>query len=450
MIERIPPQSIEAEMSVLGAMLTNKDAVTTGIDLLRADDFYREANAIVFQAMADLQMRAQSVDILTVTEELRQMGKLDFVGGIAYVTEIPNHVVSAADIERHAQIVRDKARLRRLISAADITAGEAYAGEDDVVDIVDAAERRILEVAKDDRRQEMTPIGSIVQGQIEDLAQKAKNRTGLTGLETGFRDFDRLTSGLQKSDLILIAARPSMGKTAFTLNIAQHVALETGKNVAFFSLEMSKEQLGMRILCSTALVDSQKLRTGQFIAEDEWARIVMMTEKLYGANLFIDDTPGMTVAEMRSKARRLQAEQGLDLIVVDYLQLMQGGTGRRAAENRQQEISDISRSLKGLARELRVPVIALSQLSRSVEARQVKRPMLSDLRESGSLEQDADIVAFLYREGYYQPEMEGTEKNITEVIIAKHRNGAVGTVSLYFHPHWTRFVDLSSQDAPEE
>ncbi|KGF10964.1 DNA helicase [Tissierellia bacterium S5-A11] len=450
MIERIPPQNVDAELSVLGAAVTNKEAAIKATDVLQAADFYREANAVVFEAINNLIFHNQNVDVLTVTEELRRMGQLDNVGGVSYVTDLPNHLVSSLDVERHAQIVLEKARLRRLILAADTIAGEAYAGEGEVTDIVDAAERRILEVAKDERRQEMTAIGEIVQGQLDDIANKYTNKSGITGLPTGFSGFDNITSGLQPSDLILVAARPSMGKTALTLNIAQHVALKENKNVAFFSLEMSQEQLGLRMICSTALVDSQKLRTGRITSQDEWSRIMQAATALYDAPLFIDDTPGITVAEMRSKARRLQAEKGLDLIIVDYLQLMQGSQGRRQAENRQQEISEISRSLKSLARELKVPVIALSQLSRSVESRQVKRPMLSDLRESGSLEQDADIVAFLYREGYYQQEIEDSTKNITEVIIAKHRNGATGTIQLYFHGQWTRFVDMTNRNDEAE
>ena len=450
MIERIPPQNVDAELSVLGAAVTNKEAAIKATDVLQAADFYREANAVVFEAINNLIFHNQNVDVLTVTEELRRMGQLDNVGGVSYVTDLPNHLVSSLDVERHAQIVLEKARSRRLILAADTIAGEAYAGEGEVTDIVDAAERRILEVAKDERRQEMTAIGEIVQGQLDDIANKYTNKSGITGLPTGFSGFDNITSGLQPSDLILVAARPSMGKTALTLNIAQHVALKEHKNVAFFSLEMSQEQLGLRMICSTALVDSQKLRTGRITSQDEWSRIMQAATALYDAPLFIDDTPGITVAEMRSKARRLQAEKGLDLIIVDYLQLMQGSQGRRQAENRQQEISEISRSLKSLARELKVPVIALSQLSRSVESRQVKRPMLSDLRESGSLEQDADIVAFLYREGYYQQEIEDSSKNITEVIIAKHRNGATGTIQLYFHGQWTRFVDMTNRNDEAE
>lgn len=449
MKEYIPPQNIDAELAVLGAMLINKEALITGEDMLRGKDFYREANAVIFTAATNLQAKGSEVDALTVVEELRRMGQLENVGGVAYVMDLPNHVVAASDIAHHAQIVREKAQLRQLILAADAIMGEAYAGEGEIVDIIDNAERRVLEVAKDERRQDMTLIGEVVQDQLEDISQKAENRSGITGLASGFIGLDRLTGGFQKSDLILVAARPSMGKTAFVLNIAQYAAAEQGKKVAFFSLEMSKEQLAKRLLCATALIDSHQLQTGQINSSEEWNALINAASRLYKAPLFIDDTPGITIAEMRSKARRLQAEHGLDLIVVDYLQLMQG-RGGKMNENRQQEISEISRSLKGLARELKVPVIALSQLSRSVESRQDKRPMLSDLRESGSLEQDADIVAFLYREGYYHPEYEEAEKGLTEVLLAKHRNGAVGVVKLFFHSKYTRFLDMETNRTEPE
>lgn len=446
MNKRIPPQNIEAELAVLGSMMSNRNAAILGTDMLRESDFYREAHAVIYQAISALQFRGKGVDILSVTEELKSMGKLEEVGGIGYVTDLPNHVIIGADVERHAEIVQEKAKLRRLIEAADMIASEAYAEEGSVVDIVDAAERRVLEVAKDERRQDMIPLGEVVQSQLDEITKKYNNHSAITGIPTGFSDWDRMTSGLQPSDLILIAARPSMGKTAFTLNIAQHIAVHEKKKVAFFSLEMSKEQLTQRLLCSTALIDSNKLRTGQITSDEDWTKLSQAAAYLYEAPLYIDDTPGITVAELRSKCRRMQAEHGLDVVMIDYLQLMQGARNARAGENRQQEISEISRSLKIIARELKVPVIALSQLSRSVEARQDKRPMLSDLRESGSLEQDADIVAFLYREGYYRREEDFPTKNVTDVIIAKHRNGATGTIKLYFHGQWTRFVGMSDRE----
>lgn len=304
-------------------------------------------------------------------------------------------------------------------------------------------ERQILHLSENANKSDFSAVGEVVETTLDKITKLYENKAGLTGLPTGFRDFDKLTSGLQPSDLILIAARPSMGKTAFTLNIAQNVGVRQKKTVAFFSLEMSKEQLVQRLLCQISRIDSQKLRTGQLNSDDEWSRLTDACDKLYQSNIYIDDTPGITVAEMSSKARRLKAEHGLDLIVVDYLQLMQG----RRSENRQQEISEISRSLKGLARELKVPLIALSQLSRSVESRQEKKPMLSDLRESGALEQDADIVSFLYREGYYNPESEN--KDIAEVIIAKHRNGPVGSVPLFFRGEFTLFQNLDKNHADE-
>ena len=315
----------------------------------------------------------------------------------------------------------------------------SYDGEKEPEDLLDDAERKILQLSDTKNRGDFASVGAVVETTLDKITKLYENKAGLTGLPTGFRDLDRMTSGLQPSDLILVAARPSMGKTAFTLNIAQNVGVRQRKTVAFFSLEMSQEQLVQRLLCQIAHIDSQKLRTGQLNSDDEWSRLTDACDKLYESPVYIDDTPGISVAEMRSKARRLKSEHGLDLIIVDYLQLMQG----RNSESRQQEISEISRSLKALARELKVPLIALSQLSRSVESRQDKRPMLSDLRESGALEQDADIVSFLYREDYYDKETEN--QHITEVILAKHRNGPVGSVKLYFKNEFTLFLNLDTQ-----
>lgn len=449
-IDRIPPQSIEAEQAVLGAMLQDKEAVTIGEDMLRASDFYREADAVIFDAILSLAHRGVEVDILTTAEELRKMGRLDDVGGVLYVNELPEKCVTTKSIARHAQIVADKSKLRHLIEAANTIAANAYAGQDEVQDIVDDAEREILEVTKDERRSDFIPIGEAVQKELAAISEKYQNKTGITGLPSGFYDLDNLTSGFQKGDFIIIAARPSMGKTAFILNIAKSVSLASKKSVAFFSLEMSREQLVQRLLCSTALIDSQKLRTGRITTQLEWEHLAAAASVLMEAPLYIDDTPGITVGEIRSKARRLKAEHGLDIIMVDYLQLMQGRS-TRGNDNRQQEISEISRSLKGLARELNVPLIALSQLSRSVEARQDHRPLLSDLRESGSLEQDADMVAFLYREAYYKREEEtdAAMQNLTEVILAKNRNGPVGTVNLLFAGQFTLFYNQSDRDDPQ-
>ena len=438
MIDRVPPHNVEAEQAVLGAMLIKKEAIAEVAEILKSDDFYRDAHRIVFEAMMELFEKNEPVDIVTVTEQLKKNDLLEKAGGIAFITALDNAVPTAAHVAYHAKIVKEKAQLRNLINAATEIAGTAYEDTEDIPDIMDRAEKRILDVAARDNHSNFIPIKTIVMDTFQQIENRAKNSGALTGLPSGFVDLDRLTAGFQRSDLILVAARPSMGKTAFTLNIATHVAVREQKPVAFFSLEMSKEQLVQRMLCAEGGIDSQKLRKGEL--ENDWSKLVEAADRLSGAPLYIDDTPGITVMELRSKARRLKAEHGLELIVIDYLQLMQG-RGSRSGDNRQQEISEISRSLKALARELSVPVIALSQLSRSVESRQVKRPMLSDLRESGSLEQDADIVMFLYREDYYTEETE--RQNITEVIIAKHRNGPVDKVDLYFQKEFTKFVNFS-------
>ena len=438
-MDRMPPASIEAEQAVLGAMLLKPDAVTTAAEELSADDFYRETHRLIFEAMMELKERTEPVDLVTLTEQLKKADKLAKIGGIPALSLIANSVPTAANVHYHARIVHEKAQLRSLINAATEIAGAAYESADEVEDIMDSAEKRILQVASGKRSKDFVPLQDILLDTLEQIDLRYNNKGIITGLPTGFTELDHLTAGLQKSDLILVAARPSMGKTAFTLNIAAHVVLRAKEPVAFFSLEMSKEQLVQRLLCSEGRIDSQRLRVGE-LEEKEWGDLIDTANRLSAAPLYIDDTPGITVMELRSKARRLKAEHGLSLIVIDYLQLMQGRASK-SGDNRQQEISEISRSLKALARELNVPVIALSQLSRSVESRQIKRPMLSDLRESGSLEQDADIVMFLYREDYYDPETEN--KNITEVIIAKHRNGPVDTVDLTFLKQFTKFGNLS-------
>ena len=438
-MERMPPASVEAEQAVLGAMLLKPEAVTTAAEELSADDFYRETHRLIYEAMMELKDRTEPVDLVTLTEQLKKADKLAKIGGIPALSLIANSVPTAANVHYHARIVHEKAQLRSLISAATEIAGAAYESADEVEDIMDNAEKRILAVSSGKRSKDFVPLQEILLDTLEQIDARYNNKGSITGLPTGFTELDHLTAGLQKSDLILVAARPSMGKTAFTLNIAAHVVLRAREPVAFFSLEMSKEQLVQRLLCSEGRIDSQRLRVGE-LEEKEWGDLIDTANRLSAAPLYIDDTPGITVMELRSKARRLKAEHGLSLIVIDYLQLMQGRASK-SGDNRQQEISEISRSLKALARELNVPVIALSQLSRSVESRQVKRPMLSDLRESGSLEQDADIVMFLYREDYYDPETEN--KNITEVIIAKHRNGPVDTVDLTFLKQFTKFGNLS-------
>ena len=449
MQERIPPQNIEAEQSVLGAMLIDKEAIAKATEILTADDFYREPHRVIFNVMLELYNKNEAVDMITVTDILRRDNKLDDVGGIAYITSLANVVLTAANIKFHADIVAEKSVLRQLIHVSTDIAAMGYEANDEVNVLLDTAESRILEIANRKKRADFTAISDVLMNSVQNIEKLLNNKGGLTGIPTGFNDLDKLTSGLHPSDFIILAARPSMGKTALALNLVQNVALRAHKrvggeprSVAFFSLEMSKEQLVNRMLCAEANIDSQRLRVGEMNDKD-WDSLWVACDIMSKAKIYIDDTAGITVMDMRSRARRLKAEHGLDLIVVDYLQLMQGSGKRNTSGDRQQEVSEISRSLKALARELDVPVLALSQLSRGVEARQVKRPMLSDLRESGSLEQDADIVAFLYREDYYNPE---TENKHTELIIAKHRNGPVDTVNLFFHKQFTKFVGFTKRE----
>ena len=413
------------------------------------DSFYREAHRVIFNVMTELYGKNEAVDLITVTDALKRDNKLEDVGGIAYVTALANAVPTAANVKYHADIVAEKSVLRQLVRVSTEIAAMGYDADEEVNVLIDKAESRILEISNRKKKSDFTPISDVLMESVQGIEKLLNNKGGLTGIPTGFVDLDKLTSGLHPSDFIILAARPSMGKTAFALNVVQNVALRAHKkvggsprSVAFFSLEMSKEQLVNRMLCAEANIDSQRLRIGE-MADKDWDSLWGACDSMSKAKIFIDDTPGITAMEMRSRARRLKAEHGLDLIVVDYLQLMQGSGKRNVSGDRQQEVSEISRSLKALARELDVPVIALSQLSRGVEARQVKRPMLSDLRESGSLEQDADIVAFLYREDYYNPETEN--KNITELIIAKHRNGPVDTVNLFFHKQFTKFVGFAKR-----
>lgn len=448
--ERVPPQNIEAEQAVLGAMLIDKEAIAKATELLSADDFYREAHRVIFSAMLELYNKNEAVDMVTVTEILKRDNKLEDIGGIAYITSLANVVLTAANVKYHAEIVAEKSVLRQLVRVSTEIAAMGYEANDDVGTLLDTAESRILEISNRKKKADFTPINDILMDSVQSIESLLQNKGGLTGLPAGFADLDKLTSGLHPSDFIILAARPSMGKTALALNIVQNVALRAHKaiggeprSVAFFSLEMSKEQLVNRMLCAEAGIDSQRLRVGEMHDED-WTHLWDACDTMSRAKIYIDDTAGITAMEMRSRARRLKAEHGLDLIVVDYLQLMQGSGKRNNSGDRQQEVSEISRSLKALARELDVPVLALSQLSRSVESRQIKRPMLSDLRESGSLEQDADIVAFLYREDYYNPE---TENKHTELIIAKHRNGPVDTVNLFFQKQFTKFVGFTKRES---
>lgn len=448
--ERVPPQNIEAEQAVLGAMLIDKEAIAKATEVLSADNFYREAHRVIFSAMLELYNKNEAVDMVTVTEILKRDNKLEDIGGIAYITSLANVVLTAANVKYHAEIVAEKSVLRQLVRVSTEIAAMGYEANEDVGTLLDTAESRILEISNRKKKNDFTAINDILMDSVQSIESLLQNKGGLTGLPAGFADLDKLTSGLHPSDFIILAARPSMGKTALALNIVQNVALRAHKviggeprSVAFFSLEMSKEQLVNRMLCAEAGIDSQRLRVGEMHDED-WTHLWDACDKMSRAKIYIDDTAGITAMDMRSRARRLKAEHGLDLIVVDYLQLMQGSGKRNNSGDRQQEVSEISRSLKALARELDVPVLALSQLSRSVESRQVKRPMLSDLRESGSLEQDADIVAFLYREDYYNPE---TENKHTELIIAKHRNGPVDTVNLFFQKQFTKFVGFTKRES---
>ncbi|MFR4384080.1 MAG: replicative DNA helicase [Phascolarctobacterium sp.] len=448
MDSRIPPQNIEAEQSVLGAMMLDKEAIAKASEILTSEDFYREAHRVIFNAMLELYNKNEAVDMVTITDILRRDNKLEDIGGIAYITALANVVPTAANVKYHADIIAEKSVLRQLVRVSTEIATMGYEGSDDVGVLLDTAESRILEISNRKKKNDFTQIKDVLMDSVQGLEKLITNKGGLTGLPTGFPDLDKLTSGLHPSDFIILAARPSMGKTALALNIVQNVALRAHKqiggeprSVAFFSLEMSKEQLVHRMLCAEAGIDSQRLRVGE-MGDKDWDSLWAACDTMSKAKIYIDDTAGITAMEMRSRARRLKAEHGLDLIVVDYLQLMQGSGRKSFSGDRQQEVSEISRSLKALARELDVPVLALSQLSRGVEARQVKRPMLSDLRESGSLEQDADIVAFLYREDYYDKE---TENKHTELIIAKHRNGPVDTVNLFFHKQFTKFVSFTKR-----
>ncbi len=434
--ERLPPQNLEAEQSVLGSMLIEKEAILKACEILSADDFYREAHRIIFDAIVDVFERGEAVDLITVSERLRQLGKIEAVGDIPALAALANMVPTAANVEYYARIVEEKAVLRRLISAGTEIVRMGYEAQQEPEELLDQAEQMVFRISRRRSSQGYHSIKDVLVEAFEHIESIYTNKEGITGIPTGFKEIDMLTSGLQKSDLIVIAARPSMGKTMLCLNIARNAAVLRGVPVVIFSLEMSKEQMAQRLLCMEAGVDSQRLRTG-YLQEGDWGRLSRAFGQLSEAPIFIDDTPNLSVMEMRAKSRRIKAEHDLGLVVIDYLQLMQM-KGR--VESRQQEISEISRSLKALARELKVPIIAASQLSRAVESRVDKRPLLSDLRESGAIEQDADVVAFIYRDEYYNRESE--KRNIAEIIIAKQRNGPTGTVELAFLKESGRFATL--------
>lgn len=443
MIGRVPPHNNEAEQSVIGAIFLEPQALITAAEVLLPDDFYRVAHQKIFDTMLILSDKGQAIDVVTVTEELSAKKQLEDVGGISYLTEIANSVPTAANIFHYAKIVEEKALLRRLIRVATTIVEDGYTREDEVEALLSEAERSMMEVSSRKNAGDFKHIKDVLVDTYENIEILHTQKGDVTGIPSGFTDLDRLTAGFQRNDLIIVAARPSVGKTAFALNVAQNVATKTDENVAIFSLEMGADQLVMRMLCAEGNIDAQVLRTGA-LQDEDWRKLTMAMGSLSNAGIYIDDAAGLRVNEIRSKCRRLKQEHGLGMIIIDYLQLISGSG--RSGENRQQEVSDISRSLKALARELEVPVIALSQLSRGVEQRQDKRPMLSDLRESGSIEQDADIVSFLYRDDYYDKESENA--NMIEIIIAKQRNGPTGTVTLAFAKEFNKFVNVDWSQHP--
>ena len=436
-IGKIPPNDIEAEQAVLGSMLTDKDAVVAAIEVLKEEDFYREDNKAIYGAILNLYNRAEPVDIITLKDELLSIGKFDSVGGLEYLAELPEKVPTTANVDRYIKIVEEKSLLRSLIKTANEIITLGYNPTEDVEDIMDAAEKKIFNIMQSKNQKGYSPIKEILIDTLTQLEQLYNQKKHVTGVPTGFASLDYKTAGLHNSDLILIAARPAMGKSAFALNIATNAAVRGKVPVAIFSLEMSKEQMVNRILCSEAMVDSNKVRTGK-IEEQDWMKLAGALGPLSESEIYIDDTPGISVMEIRAKCRKLKLEKNIGLVIIDYLQLVQASNNKKGS--REQEISEISRSLKILAKEINVPVIALSQLSRAPEQRPDHRPMLSDLRESGAIEQDADIVMFLYRDDYYNQESE--KKNVAEVIMAKHRAGSTGTVELLWLGEYTKFVNL--------
>ena len=432
---KVPPQDIEAEQAVVGSMLTDQDAVVAAIETLKPEDFYREDNKIIYEAILNIYNRAEPIDIITLKSELSSMGKLDAVGGLEYIAQLPDKVPTTSNVDRYIKIVQDKAMLRNLIKTANEIISLGYDQTEDVEDVMDHAEKKIFDVMQRKNQKGYTSIKDILIESFTKLEELYNQKQHVTGVPTGFIELDKKTAGLHGSELILIAARPAMGKSAFALNIGTYAATRANIPVAIFSLEMSKDQIGNRILCSEALVDSNNVRTGE-LNDEELSKLAETSGELSQAQIFVDDTPGISVMEIRAKCRKLKLEKNIGLVIIDYLQLIQG-SGK--SSSREQEIAEISRSLKILAKEIDVPVIALSQLSRAVESRPDHRPMLSDLRESGSIEQDADIVMFLYRDDYYNEESE--KKNIAEVIIAKQRSGSTGTVELLWLGNYTKFAN---------
>ena len=455
MTDNLPPQNIEAEQAVLGAIFLNTDALADAMEYVEADDFYKRSHQLLFQAMVDLNNNSEAIDVLTVQNYLSTNNQLDDVGGVAYIAELATSVPTAANAGYYAKIVEEKSMLRRLISTATNIITQANNNDEDVPSLLDSAERQIMDVSERKNRSGFREIKDVLNEALNDVDRLSQQSEDITGLPTGYREFDKMTAGLQPDNLIILAARPAVGKTAFALNIAQNVATSTDTSVAIFSLEMSAESLVNRMLCAEGSINANHLRTGQ-LDEGEWQNLIVAMGALSNTSIFIDDTPGIKMAEIRAKCRRLAKEKGnLGLVVIDYLQLIEGSN----KESRQQEVSEISRQLKKLAKELGVPILALSQLSRGVEQRQDKRPVLSDIRESGSIEQDADIVAFLYRDDYYErgesksddsEDDEPLNQDVGEVelIIEKNRAGARGTVKLLFIKSYNKFSNISYAQEP--
>ncbi|MFL2121368.1 replicative DNA helicase [Marinilactibacillus psychrotolerans] len=442
--DRLPPQNIEAEQSVLGSILLNPEALISAMEYIEADDFYRRAHQLIFQTMVDLSERNEAIDVITIADKLESKNQLEDIGGTPYLADIATTVPTAANVEYYSKIVEERSILRRLIQTATEIALRGYEEASNLPNLLDEAERKILEVSEKRSRSGFVNIETVLRETINNIDELFQNDEEITGISTGYKALDQMTAGLHEDELIILAARPGVGKTAFALNVAQNIGTKTDETVAIFSLEMGAEQLVNRMLCAEGTINASNLRTGK-LTEEEFTKLFVAMGSLSKANIYIDDTPGIRTAEIRAKCRRLKQERGsLGLVVIDYLQLIEG-TGR---ESRQQEVSEISRQLKKLAKELSVPVVALSQLSRGVEQRQDKRPILSDLRESGSIEQDADIVAFLYRDDYYrsdgdEDEPEPVEDNVVEVILEKNRSGARGTAKLLFIKEYNKFSSLT-------
>ena len=442
-IDRLPPQNVEAEQSIIGAILIDNEALPKALEIIGIDDFYKTSHRKIFRSMVELFDRNEPIDLITLTDYMKRSDELDAVGGVSYLSSLVNMVPTAANIKYHSKIVREKGLLRSLLRSATEIASKVYEDNLEAEEMVDYAEKSIFDISDKRVKASFITLKELIKSSFEMIEHLYDKKEAITGVPSGFRDLDELTTGFQKGDLIVVGGRPSMGKTAFTLNIAQHVGLESREPVAIFSLEMAKEQLAFRMLCSEAMVNSNSIRKG-FIKKEDWHKLTGAASKLTGAPIFIDDSSGITVLELRAKARRLKMEHGLSLVIVDYLQLMRG---KGSFERREQEISDISRSLKGLAKELSIPVIAVSQLNRSVEQRRPPTPMLADLRESGAIEQDADVILFLYRDEVYNKDTPAN-KGEAEVIVAKQRNGPIGKVNLTFNSSCTRFLNRADREYP--